>query len=182
MNTVKNQLQLIQTKGLKGALFDTPSLYFDEAAIRKYNRAIDTGKTAQKALAIASKNTNQETIALMKSMNGAAVSEEKLQKAQKASTVAAKAQSVALGAATAAANMLIFALISKGIQAAMDAIDRYVHRAEYAAQALKEAQQEISESQSNLRSMSATLAENQDRFLELSNGVYQFSKNLIATI
>ncbi|MDE7435402.1 MAG: hypothetical protein K2N01_06235, partial [Lachnospiraceae bacterium] len=89
-----------------------------------------------------------------------------------------RAGQVALKAFAAAANMLVFALISKGIQAAMDAIDRYIHRAEYAAQAMKEAQQKISESQSNLRSMSATLAENKDRFLELSNGVDKFSRNL----
>lgn len=50
--------------------------------------------------------------------------------------------------------------------------------AKEAAEAMQEAQQKIDDAQSKLKTMSDTLSENKDRFLELSQGVGKFSENL----
>ncbi|MDE6312808.1 MAG: hypothetical protein K2M46_04200 [Lachnospiraceae bacterium] len=98
--------------------------------------------------------------------------------ALKQTTISGKAASAAYKSLSIAANMIAFALIAKGIQLASHAIDQYINRAKYAAEAMEEAQQKINDSQSTLRTMSATIAENKDRFLELSQGVDEFSNNL----
>lgn len=166
----------IQSVGFKNAIFNTSKI--DVQAIVKYNSEIAKGTEFQQALAIASRNTNKETVSLMTSAQGAVISTEELTAAQKASTVAAKAQSAAYMAVSIAANMIVTALAIKGIQLASDAIDHYVNRAKYAADAMEEAQQKIDDAQSTLQDMSSTISENKDRFLELSKGVDEFSNNL----
>ena len=96
----------------------------------------------------------------------------------KQQTLSAKAATVAMNALSAVGNMIAFALIAKGVQLASDAIDHYVNRSKYAAEAMEEAQQEINDSQNKLKEMSSVLSENKDRFLELSQGVDKFSNNL----
>lgn len=176
LNDIKTRLYDIQSVGFKNAIFNTSKI--DVQAIVKYNSEIAKGTEFQQALAIASRNTNKETVSLMTSAQGAVISTEELTAAQKASTVAAKAQSVAYMAVSIAANMIVTALAIKGIQLAADAIDHYVNRAKYAADAMEEAQQKIDDAQSTLQDMSSTISENKDRFLELSKGVDEFSNNL----
>ena len=176
LRSLSNNLYDIQTRGLKNFIFNTSTI--DNSVIRKYNLLLDQNVDAQKALAIASKNTNKATIALMESANGARVEDEKLTAAQNASTVAAKMQSAAYKAVSIAANMVTYALIAKGIELAANAIDHYINRAKYAAEAMEEAQQAINDSQSRLKEISTALSDNRDRFLELSQGVDKFSNNL----
>ena len=176
INDITDKLNKLQTKNLKDVLFNTSSI--DIKAIKIYNDQIIKGATAQDALTTASKNTNKATIALMKSAHGATISHEQLTTAQKASTLAAKVQSAAYKAVSVAANTITYALIAKGIQLAVSAIDNYINRAKYAAEAMEEAQQRIDDAQNTLNNMSATISENKDRFLELSQGVDKFSKNL----
>lgn len=176
LNDIKTRLYDIQSVGFKNAIFNTSKI--DVQAIVKYNSEIAKGTEFQQALAIASRNTNKETVSLMTSTQGAVISTEELTAAQKASTVAAKAQSAAYMAVSIAANMIVTALAIKGIQLAADAIDHYVNRAKYAADAMEEAQQKIDDAQSTLQDMSSTISENKDRFLELSKGVDEFSNNL----
>jgi hypothetical protein len=139
---------------------------------------LDSGVSSEKALAKATKNTNTETIRLLQSADGAKVSTEALTAAQKASTLAAKAQSVAFKAVSMAGNMLVMALVTKGIELATSAIDHLVNKSKYAAEAMEEAQQEITDSQNKLKEVSDTVSENKDRFLELAQGVDQFSNNV----
>lgn len=176
LNDIKTRLYDIQSVGFKNAIFNTSKI--DVQAIVKYNSEIAKGTEFQQALAIASRNTNKETVSLMTSAQGAVISTEELTAAQKASTVAAKAQSAAYMAVSIAANMIVTALAIKGIKLAADAIDHYVNRAKYAADAMEEAQQKIDDAQSTLQDMSSTISENKDRFLELSKGVDEFSNNL----
>ena len=58
----------------------------------------------------------------------------------KQQTLSAKAATVAMKALSAVGNMIAFALIAKGVQLASDAIDHYVNRSKYAAEAMEEAQ------------------------------------------
>lgn len=178
LKNVRDIVNNIPSRGLGNALFHTPETNFDENAIAKYNKRIAAGIPAHKALAEASRNTNRETIALMESFHGAAISDEQLEEAIRNSTIAAKAQSAALKGVAIAGNLVAYALIAKGIDLAITAIDNYVHRAEYAIAAMKEAQEEITSSQSNLRESSSTISENRERFLELSKGVDRSSNNI----
>ena len=66
------------------------------------------------------------------------------------------------------------ALVTKGIELTASAIDHLVNKSKYAAEAMEEAQQEITDSQNKLKEVS----ENKDRFLELAQGVDQFSNNI----
>lgn len=77
-----------------------------------------------------------------------------------------------------AGNMLVMALVTKGIELAASAIDHLVNKSKYAAEAMEEAQQEITDSQNKLKEVSDTVSENKDRFLGLAQGVDQFSNNV----
>ncbi len=77
-----------------------------------------------------------------------------------------------------AINAVSIAAVSLVIQAVVSGLDHYIHRAERAREAAEQAQQAIDSSQSSLKKAASTLAENRDRFLELSEGVSRFSKNL----
>lgn len=178
LKSVSDKLYEIQTRGFRNVLFNTPSVTFDERAINNYNDAIQRGFTAQKALAAASKDTDQATIALMQSANGATITQEQLTAAQKASTLAARLQSKAFKALSVAGNMILFTAIAKGIQLATTALDNWINRSKYAIEAMEKAQQAINDAQNKLKDVSATIEENKDRFLELSEGVDKFSKNI----
>ena len=175
---ISNKLYEMQTRGFKNVLFNTPSVTFDEKAIKNYNKAIEQGIPVQNALASASKDTNQATIALMQSANGATITQEQLTTAQNASTLAAKFQSKAFKALSVAGNMILFTAIAKGIQFATKALDNWINRSKYAIEAMEKAHQLINDSQNKLKDVSTTIEENKDRFLELSKGVDKFSKNI----
>lgn len=176
LDEIKKKIYDIQSLGLKQTIFNTSKI--DISAIKEYNSEIQKGTSYQEAMALASKNTNKETIALIESAKGATVTNEELVAAQKASTLAAKAQSVAFKAVSMAGNMLVMALVTKGIELAASAIDHLVNKSKYAAEAMEEAQQEITDSQNKLKEVSDTVSENKDRFLELAQGVDQFSNNV----
>ena len=176
LDEIKKKIYDIQSLGLKQTIFNTSKI--DISAIKEYNSEIQKGTSCQEAMALASKNTNKETIALIESAKGATVTNEELVAAQKASTLAAKAQSVAFKAVSMAGNMLVMALVTKGIELAASAIDHLVNKSKYAAEAMEEAQQEITDSQNKLKEVSDTVSENKDRFLELAQGVDQFSNNV----
>lgn len=177
LKDVDDKLYSIKTRGLKDTLFNTSTL--DEEAITTYNNEIAKGATAQNALATASKNANRATIALMESANGTAISTEQMVAAQKASTVAARAQSAAYKAVSIAANMIAGIAISFAINAVVKAIDNLIHRTEKIKEAAEEAQQAIDDAQKTLQNVSTTISENKEHFLELSEGVSRFSKNLL---
>lgn len=175
---MSDKLYEIQTRGFKNVLFNTPSITFDEKAITIYNKAIERGADSQESLAIASKNTNQATIALMQSANGATITQEQLTAAQNASTLAARLQSKAFKALSVAGNMILFTVIAKGVQLATTALDNWINRSKYAVEAMEKAQQSINDAQNKLKNVSSAINENKDRFLELSEGVDKFSKNI----
>lgn len=134
LDEIKSKIYDIQSLGLKQAIFNTSKI--DISAIKEYNSEIQKGTSCQEAMALASKNTNKETIALMESAKGATVTNKELIAAQKASTLAAKAQSVAFKAVSMAGNMLVMALVTKGIELAASAIDHLVNKSKYAAELL----------------------------------------------
>ena len=108
--------------GFVNTLLNTPLINIDTTAIDNYNKQIRSSIPFEKALDIARRTTNADTIALIESSQGAEVQIERVTAAQKASTIAAKAHSVALKAVSIAGNMILFAAISKGIQLAITAI------------------------------------------------------------
>lgn len=69
-------------------------------------------------------------------------------------------------------------LVTTVASLATSAISKYNEKIEKAREAAEEAQNAIDDAQSTLKTMSETVSENKDRFLELSEGVSKFSKNL----
>lgn len=96
----------------------------------------------------------------------------------KANTVSAKAQSAAIKGASIALNMLAGIAIAAAISAVISGIDNLIHRTEKIKESAAEAQDAIRNAQDTLKTMSDTIAENKDRFLELSEGVDKFSRNV----
>ena len=176
LTDARSKLSSIKAEGFIDSIFNTSSI--DKEVIDNYNAKINNGLSAQTALAQASQGANEATIQLMKSANGAVISEETLTAAMKANTVAAKADSAAIKGVSIAMNMLAGIAIVAAISAVISGIDNFVHRTERIKEAAAEAQTAIRNAQDTLKTMSDTITENKDRFLELSEGVDKFSHNL----
>lgn len=73
LKSINELLYNIQANGLKNSILNIPISKIDIDAINKYNILLERNFEAQKALEIASRNTNNETIALMESANGATI-------------------------------------------------------------------------------------------------------------
>lgn len=157
-------------------MFNTSTI--DKDVILNYNKAIDNGISAQQAYADASMVCNKATLDLIKSANGAKVSTEQLTVAQKASTLASKAQSAAFKAVATVGNMVAGIAISFAISGIIKGIDYLIHRSENIADAYKEADQAIRSAKETLASNISVINENKKRFLELSQGVSEFSENV----
>lgn len=110
--------------------------------------------------------------------NEANISTEGFRKAIVKSTIADKAKSIALKGVALAANMVVSALASFLISKAIEGIINWANRAKIAAEKMKAAQQAIDDAQSTLKNVSDIVSENKDRFLELAQGVDEFSNNL----
>ncbi len=77
-----------------------------------------------------------------------------------------------------ALNAGIMLAVSIALQAVVKGLDNFINRAKYAKEAMEEAQSAIDSEQNKLKSMSDMLSNNRERFLELSQSVDKFSKNL----
>lgn len=133
---MRSIISSIKTNGIADTFFKTPTI--DKDAVFTYNRTLRNTKSAQKALAKASKRTNEDTIKFMRAANGAVIPVEKIKEAQKALGLAAKAQSAALSTLSTALNMAFMAFAAKAISWAAEKISDFVHAAEIARETSKE--------------------------------------------
>ena len=99
--------------------------------------------------------------------NGAAISNEKLTTATKASTLASKAQATALKAVSIAGNMLAMMAIAKGIELVVTGINNYIHRMDNAKDALETSQQAFEESRAEVEELETQLQDCTTRLDEL---------------
>ena len=99
---------------------------------------------------------------MAKAADGNAVDLEKIPKASKAGKAALQAFSTA-------ANMATSVLIAKGIDLAATAIDNYIHRADYAKEAIDSLKSEYDNGTSQLASLNAELETTAQRISELEN-------------
>lgn len=136
LNDFKGIFNSFKQNGIVSTLLNTPLINIDTDAINDYNNAIKSGMPYEQALADARRTTNAATLALIESSHGAEVQTERVTAAQRASTIAAKAQSAALKAVSIAGNIAMMIAISKAIQLAVSAYDNYVHRLDNAKEAL----------------------------------------------
>ena len=172
IDELKKSLSNVKTNGLFNTLFNISTI--DEIAIINYNREIEkatangaTMAEKQQIVKTAMEGTNKATAQLIGSTKGATVSTEALTAAQKSSTLAARAGAVALKALSIAGNMVLFAVISKGIQLATTAIDNWIHRVEKANEAMNEAVGEYESAKSSLESVNSELEEQNKQLDEL---------------
>lgn len=171
LNGIKGIINSFKQNGIVNTFLNTPLINIDITAINRYNEAIRAEKTYEDALALARRTTNAETIALIESSHGAEVQIERVSAAQKASTIAARAHSVALKAASIAGNMILFTAITKGIQLATTAIGNYIHRVEKVRERTDELFDEFKQMNDTLADHKKTVSELADRYNELSKGV-----------
>ena len=99
---------------------------------------------------------------MAKAADGKAVDLEKIPKASKAGKAALQAFSTA-------ANIAAFALIAKGIDLIANEVDNYIHRVEYAKEAIDSLESEYDNGASQLASMNAELETTTQRIGELEN-------------
>ncbi len=83
------------------------------------------------------------------------------------STLAYKAAAVAKNAFAIAGNMIVFALISKGIELATTAVSNWIHRVENANKAMDEAVSEYKSAQTELKNINSELDKQNKRIDEL---------------
>lgn len=91
-------------------------------------------------------------------------------------TIGAKAASIGIKALSLAGNMIVMALISKGIELAVQAIDDYIHRIENIKKAAEEAKSSINDIRDDFKSQSDTVNEVKDRYAELAQSVENLGK------
>lgn len=150
----------------------------DLSAIQKYNDLITNGTSAQEALKIASDGTNKETISLMKSTNGATVSQDALKTAMNGATVSARIASVAYKTLSVAMNIGVTLAISAGISKLIDLYDEYSNRVANAKERSEEMNEEIKSLGESINENQKWINSNSDRYEELSKGVDSLGNNI----
>ena len=165
LSDIKDKLNIIKTKGLGEALFNTSKI--DTNIINSYNIAIKRGVSVQDALAEASKNANKETMALIKSAKGGIVTTKQLTTAQKMSTLATKAQSAALKAVSVALNTLTTYAMAQVITFIISKVGELVNVYQNGIEKIKDLSSEIKGLESEQSSLNSELKETKERLYEL---------------
>ena len=161
---------------LKAAFSNTIS-QTDIENIRKYNTAINNGVTSQTAFNQYLRNSSASAQNLAASANGAAVSEEALNTATRTSTIALKAQQIAMNLLANAGLMVIITLISKGVKAFGDLINNVEITREKVDELTSTFKTELDTANSNAKRVE-DLA---DKYEELSKGVNNLGENVSLT-
>ena len=99
----------------------------------------------------------------------------------KATTTAAKGTGIAMKALSVVGNMIVFTLITKGIQLAATAIDNYIHRAEKCKERVEEMISAFDSAIDTANSHKKTIDEIGSRYEELSKGVNSLGENISLT-
>lgn len=131
VNSLFEQIKKIKEVGLKGWL-NTSDIDLD--LINDYNKSIETSTDKQATMAEYISNTNKATADLIKSTNGAVVSEKAKTAALNASTVAAKASALATKALRVALSTLASIGISMAINGIITLITKLVNAEQEAKQ------------------------------------------------
>lgn len=139
----------------------------DVNCIKEYNNQIQSGVKPSEAykstMAGCTKEAKQTAVALAKGT----VTYEQAASSLGKMTLSAKASQAALSGIALAGNMVVFALVSKGIELAVKAVDNWVHRVERANEAMAEAVSEYDSARSNLEGIHSKLEEQDKRIREL---------------
>lgn len=176
LNDFKGIVNSFKQNGIVSTLLNTPLINIDENAINNYNNAIKASIPFEKALDIARKTTNADTIALIESSNGLEIQTERVTAAQKASTIAAKAGSVALKALSMAGNMIAMWAITKILELTVKGIDNLIHRTENAKKRINELSDSLKDGVSKFDSLSNELESVNNQIDEiLSKGKIEFT-------
>lgn len=105
-------------------------------------------------------NASDTAVNMAQSANGATVAISNM-------TMMSKAAAVALKALSIAGNMILFAVIAKGISMAVTSIDDYIHRFEKAKETLEDSTSSLQSTTDEVKSLNDELQTTQDRIAEL---------------
>lgn len=101
--------------------------------------------------------------------------------ALKQQTLGAKAATVAMKALSVAGKMIAYALITKGIELAANALDKYANRVKYAQEDAESFVSSVKEMNDSQSSNASTIASISDEYSKLSKGVNSFGENVSLT-
>lgn len=159
------------------AAFSTTISSTDLDAIKKYNTEIKNGITPQTAFNRCMLNTSSAAQNLVDSANGAAVSEEFLEQASRKSTVALKAQSIAMNLLGNIAITAIIIGISKIVKGFVD----LVNHVEITKKKVEDLKSTFQSALDTANSNAKRVEELADRYDELSDGVNNLGENVSLT-
>ena len=113
-----------------------------------------------------SKLTGEDLVQANQSARDAAIAHNAALKQQ---TLGAKSAAAAMKVLSVAGNMIVFTLITKGIELATTAINNYIHRVEKAQEAIDDSRSEYEEATSSIESMNSELETTKQRIEELES-------------
>lgn len=143
-------------------------------AIKRYNSLNSASTEEQQAFIKAISLSNPKLASYLTNLNGANAG----LKSYGVSLVASKIKTIGLTVATTALNAAVTMGISLIVSGLISAISSLFHSSDELISNMEEARQKIDEAQDSLKNISTTISENKERFLELSQGVDKFSKNI----
>lgn len=167
-----------------GRIFGNKLSQQDIDAISKYNAGLKNMTDEQgNAISLNSwfyeclANSSAKAQELARNMHGAAVSEEALSVATKTSTVALKAQQVAMRLAANVGFMVIISLISEGVKRLSD----FINHIEITTEKVSELMSTFDSALESANSNAKRIEEIADRYEELSKGVNNLGENVSLT-
>lgn len=155
-NNILTQLQKIDTQVQKG-----------EGTWNNYFNGLKEGQKWQIDFV---KDTDLQTAStedVLKAQNAARDSAIKYNNSLKQMTLSAKVGAIAMKALSTAGNIILFTLISKGIESAITAIDNWIHRVDRANDVMVDAVSEYESTKSSLENINSELEEQNKKIEEL---------------
>ena len=142
----------------------TPELLSD---FENFKKIFNNSQLSAEALAEQMKDVDQRIINYAKTCKNGELTTEGFTTSIEGMSLSAKAGKAVLQTLAAAGNMVVFVLLSKGIELAVNGIDNWIHRVEKSNEAMNEAVSEYNSAKSNLENINSELDEQNQKMDEL---------------
>lgn len=174
---ISNDMRNAKGWGRFDAIFSKGLSNDDVNRLKEYNNLIAKGQNPQSAYYRTLKNASSAAQNLAMNANGAAVSQQALDQATRTSTIALKAQQIAMNLLANAGLMVIITLISKGVKAFGDLINHVEITREKVDELTSTFKTELDTANSNAK----RIEDLADKYEELSKGVNNLGENVSLT-
>lgn len=142
----------------------TPELL---ANFERFKSVFNNSQLSAEALAEQMKDVDQRIINYAKTCKNGELTTEGFTTSIEGMSLSAKAGKAVLQTLAATGNMVVFVLLSKGIELAVNGIDNWTHRVEKSNEAMNEAVSKYNSAKSNLENINSELDEQNQKMDEL---------------